>query len=110
MIDHLLEQLLQQPIVVFAILAQPSVEGVDSIQLERESKQAVALGGRKLAVELVEAVQQIEFAQHDIQRQARAQLAARLVKTCAQQVGKCRALLDGTVQQRGQVDNQHQAV
>ncbi|MNP50293.1 hypothetical protein D3C76_1445500 [compost metagenome] len=98
MIDHLLEQLLQQPIVVFAILAQPSVEGVDSIQLERESKQAVALGGRKLAVELVEAVQQIEFAQHDIQRQARAQLAARLVKTCAQQVGKCRALLDGTVQ------------
>ena len=103
-------QLGEKPPVVLVILIQPGVERVNRIQLEGEPQQAFTLGGRKLAVELVEAVQQIEFGQYHVQRQARAQLTAHFVQACAQPMGQRDPLLGLAMQQRRQVDHQQHTI
>ena len=110
LIDELLLQRAEKPTVVLVILIQPDVERVNRIQFEGEPQQVFAPGGRKLAVELIEAVQQIEFAQYHIERQARTQVAAHFVQAGAQPVGQRNALLRRAMQQCRQVDDQHHAV
>ncbi|MNE05365.1 hypothetical protein D3C80_979250 [compost metagenome] len=95
---------------MLVILIQPGIERLNCIQLEREPQQAFTLGGGKLAVELVEAVQQIEFGQYHVQWQARPQLGADFVQACAQPMGQRDALVGLAMQQRRQVDDQQHTI
>lgn len=85
---HLLLHLTDQFIVVLDELVQPGIEPADGVQPEGESKQLFTLIGVQPRIEFIESVQQIELAEHDVQRKPRAKLAAHLMQSSTQRSSK----------------------
>ncbi len=97
-IHYLFKQLTDQPVVMIAIFIQPGIERADRIQFEGEAQHVFPHGGGKPGVQLIETVQQIEFGQDHIQRQARARLTAHFIQTRAQHMCQGDTLLRRAMQ------------